>query len=306
MRIEQVRLREDANQARRIQSLLAFKEQFIARTVAAQVIGTSGSELSRTIFIDRGSNDGIKRDMAVITPDGIVGKVLLVYGSTAQVLEITDQTSGVGALLVKTRLKGTLKGTPSGDTTLEHIMADEKVEPGDEVVTSGGDQVYPKGLPIGRIEAVKLGRDSFLSLRVRPSVNLNRLEEVLVVIEVQLKAPDTADLGPIRAADILAEHLPSVPQKAEPKPELNSGGDAGGQPAIGAQQGAQAQGTSAPGIAGNGAPGAKPATSKVAPPAPSNPSSSKPTLSKPPLSKQKPDSTPGLAKPSAPPQGARQ
>ena len=218
MRIEQVRLVEDAHQARRIQSLLAFKEQFISKTVAAQVIGTSGSELSRTIYIDRGSNDGVKRDMAVITPDGIVGKVLNVYGSTSQVLEITDQSSGVGALLVKSRLKGTVKGTPSGETTLEHIMADEKVEVGEEVVTSGGDLIFPKGLPIGTVQSAKLGRDTFLSLRIRPHADLNRLEEVLVITEVQLKPPDTTDLGPIRAIDILSERLPSVPQKTEPQP----------------------------------------------------------------------------------------
>ena len=76
MRLEQVRLSEDADQAHRLQALLAFKEQFIAKTVAAQVIGSSGSDLSRSIYIDKGENDGIKRDMAVITADGIVGKVL--------------------------------------------------------------------------------------------------------------------------------------------------------------------------------------------------------------------------------------
>ena len=97
MRIEQVRLSEDAAQARRLQTLLAFKEQFISRTVAAQVIGSSGSDLSRIVYIDKGENAGIKRDMAVITADGIVGKVLLVYPSVSQVLLINDQSSGVGA-----------------------------------------------------------------------------------------------------------------------------------------------------------------------------------------------------------------
>src|SRR5271170_2816753 len=88
MRLEQVRLNEDATQAHRLQSLLAFKEQFISRTVAAQVIGSSGSDLSRTIYIDKGENVGIKKDMAVTTADGIVGKVLVVYPSVAQVLVI--------------------------------------------------------------------------------------------------------------------------------------------------------------------------------------------------------------------------
>jgi rod shape-determining protein MreC len=78
MRLEQVRLSEDAAQARRLQNLLAFKEQFVAKTVAAQVIGSSGSDFSRIIYIDKGENSGIRRDMAVITPDGVVGKVALV------------------------------------------------------------------------------------------------------------------------------------------------------------------------------------------------------------------------------------
>ena len=89
MRLEQVRLSEDAAQAHRLQTLLAFKEQFIAKTVAAQVIGSSGSDLSRSIYIDKGRNAGLKRDMAVITADGIVGKVLLVYPST--VTGVDDQ-----------------------------------------------------------------------------------------------------------------------------------------------------------------------------------------------------------------------
>src|SRR6202142_1979599 len=99
MRLEQVRLGEDAAQARRLQTLLSFKEQFISRTVAAQVIGSSGSDLSRIIYIDKGDNVGIKRDMAVMTADGIVGKVLLAYASVAQVLLINDESSGVGALI---------------------------------------------------------------------------------------------------------------------------------------------------------------------------------------------------------------
>src|SRR5437588_3735429 len=115
MRLQQVRLAEDAAQARRLQTLLAFKEQFISRTVAAQVIGSSGSDHSRIVYIDKGENAGIRRDMAVITADGIVGKVLLVYPSVAQVLLINDESSGVGALIEKTRLQGVLRGAANGE-----------------------------------------------------------------------------------------------------------------------------------------------------------------------------------------------
>ena len=103
MKLEQARLNEDANMARRIQTLLAFKEQYVENTVAAQVIGTSGSEQSRVLYIDKGSSDGIKPDMAVITPTGIVGKIVQVFPSSSQVLPINDQFSGVGAVLKDTR-----------------------------------------------------------------------------------------------------------------------------------------------------------------------------------------------------------
>ena len=168
MRLEQVRMEQDAAQARRIQALLQFKEQYISKTVAAQVIGSSGSETSHIIYIDRGSNQGIEPNMAVITPDGIVGKVLHVYPSTSQVLEITDQTSGVGATLVKSRLQGIVKGQPDGNPNLAYIMADETVEPGEDVITSGGDRIFPKGLPIGKVASVSPGKDLFLNVRVGP------------------------------------------------------------------------------------------------------------------------------------------
>lgn len=213
MRLEQVRLADDAAQARRLQTLLAFKEQFISRTVAAQVIGSSGSDQSRIVYIDKGEKAGIERDMAVITADGIVGKVLLVYPSVAQVLLINDQSSGVGALLEKTRLQGVLRGTANGEVVLERVMSDEQVAPGESVLTSGGDQIFPKGLPVGTVTRVGSGKDLFLNIKIRPAADLSKLEEVLVLVEKQ-ERQSTADEGVrMRASDILAQRLPSVPDK---------------------------------------------------------------------------------------------
>src|SRR5438270_1129883 len=157
MRLQQVRLAEDAAQAHRLQNLLAFKEQFISKTVAAQVIGSSGTDSSRLVYIDKGENAGIKRDMAVITSDGIVGKVLLVYPNVAQVLLIDDQSSGVGAILEKSRLQGVLRGTASGEVVLEKVMSDEQVPEGESLLTSGGDRIFPKGLPVGTVSQVSNG-----------------------------------------------------------------------------------------------------------------------------------------------------
>ena len=214
MRLEQVRLKEDAEQGKRLQYLLAFKEQYISKTVAAQVIGSSGSEHSKVVYIDKGSNDGLHTDMAVITPHGVVGKTIEVDNSVSQVLLINDQSSGIGAILTKRRLQGILKGAPGGVTMLNYIMADENIEPGEEIVTSGGDRIFPKGLPVGKVDSVTPARDMFLTIRVSPAANLSQVEEVLVITEVKERAPDV-DLsrGPIRAADILAERLPSVPPK---------------------------------------------------------------------------------------------
>lgn len=239
MRIEQVRLNEDAAQARRLQTLLAFKEQYISKTVAAQVIGSSGSDLSRVIYIDKGADAGLKRDMAVITADGIVGKVIQVYPSVSQVLLINDQTSGVGVILEKTRLQGVLRGTVNGEVVLERVMSDEQVPVGETVLTSGGDQIFPKGLAVGTVSRVSNGKDLFLNIKIKPAASLSKLEEVLVLVEKQERQATAEETTHQRAADILAARLPSVPDK----PATNAQGASG--------QGTTAQETSKA-VQGNG------------------------------------------------------
>jgi rod shape-determining protein MreC len=214
MRLEQVRLSEDAEQARRLQLLFAFKEKFISKTLAAQVIGSSGSEKSRSIYIDKGSHDGVEPDQAVITAQGIVGKVLSVYGSTSLVLLINDQSSGVGVILEKTRLQGVLRGSATGQVMVEKILNDETVQPGERVLTSGGDQIFPKGLDVGTVAKVSPGKDAFLEIRLQPAAHLSKLEEILVVTKVEDRAPTPSEVaGQVRAVDILTRRLPSVPDK---------------------------------------------------------------------------------------------
>lgn len=212
LRLQQVRLAEDAGQARRLQRLLGFKEQFIAKTLPAQVIGSSGSDMSRVVYLDKGAGDGIRQDMAVITADGIVGKILRVFPTSSQVLLINDPSSGVGAILEKSRLQGVIKGTPNGEVVLEKMMSDERVEAGDKLLTSGGDQIFPKGLPIGTVKSVSAGNDIFLKVRIRPAAQLDKLEEVLVIIQVVERQPTAQEVESMRAVDILASRLPSVPE----------------------------------------------------------------------------------------------
>ena len=206
----------------------SFKEQFVARTLAAQVIGTSGTDLARVIYVDRGQQDGILSGMAVITPDGIVGKVLRADKAVSQVLLITDPTSGAGVLLERQRLNGILRGSSGAYPEVLNVMGDEKIEVGDRIITTGGDRVYPKGLPVGTVLSVALDkeRDPFLAIKVKPAVNLSKLEEVLIVTELPERPPEAVDAasGPVRAADMLARRLPSAKKKEIVVP---AGGDSG-------------------------------------------------------------------------------
>jgi rod shape-determining protein MreC len=228
MQLEQVRLNEDAAQAYRLQSLLAFKGAVHLQTVAAQVIGSSGSDLSRSIYIDKGDNASLKPDMAVITAGGIVGKVWIVYPSTSLVLMINDQSSGVGAMTEKSRLQGVVRGTPNGELILDRVMSDESVAPGETLLSSGGDRIFPKGLPVGRVSKVNPGREMFLNIQVKPAADLSRVEEVLVVTEKQERQPVVENGATVRAADILAQRLPSVPEKPAVAGTIPSGSGANG------------------------------------------------------------------------------
>jgi len=142
----------------------------------------------------------------------------------------------VGAILEKSRLQGVLRGTPSGEVILEKVMSDEAVQPGEKVLTSGGDQIFPKGLPVGTVTRVFSGQDLFLNIRVKPIADLSRLEEVLVVTQEQEIEPALAEGAPhVRAADILAQRLPSIPDKPamDPTKPVSQGTVAGTRPAGG-------------------------------------------------------------------------
>jgi rod shape-determining protein MreC len=217
MRIEQAAIAEDALEGRRLQALLAFREKYVGSTVAAQVICASGSDQSRVLTIDKGSSDGLKPDMAVITPDGIVGKIRDVDPTTAHVLEIDDQSSGAGVILASTRIRAILRGTVAGHAQIGNLTADSRIKPGEQVLTSGGDQVYPRGLPVGTIQSIAPDPDHqpYTAIVVKPAANLDRVEEVLVITSTQSNLPpdaqqDLATAEAQHAADLSAERLPGI------------------------------------------------------------------------------------------------
>jgi rod shape-determining protein MreC len=225
LQMEQVRLRQDADQAQRLQVLLEFKEKFISKTIAAQVIATSGTEQSRLITIDKGSNDHIKVDMPVITPDGIVGKVKDVFPMSSQVLLINDHDSGAGVILEQSRLQGIVKGTSLGELQVTGIMSDEKVEAGEHVITSGGDRIYPKGYAVGTVISSTPDRDNdpFLAIKIKPAADLGRLEEVLVITKMTEETQTATGSATMRAADILSQRLPSIPKQDANAPKVPGG-----------------------------------------------------------------------------------
>jgi rod shape-determining protein MreC len=227
MRIEQAAIAEDALQGRRLQALLNFRERYVGSLVAAQVIGTSGSDQTHVLTIDKGWHDGLRPDMAVITPDGIVGKLRDVFPDTSLVLEINDQSSGAGVILESTRIRAILRGTVAGRVQIGNLTADSRIKPGETVITSGGDQVYPRGLPVGMVVNIAPDPDHqpYTAIAVRPAVDLDRVEEVLVITGTQADLTPGAqqDLSAAEAqhaADLSAERLPGIhddqPPAAQP------------------------------------------------------------------------------------------
>jgi len=192
LRLRNVELEGQSAESARLAALLGFHDAHAdVPMVAARVIGASADSSSHAIFINRGERDGIRRNMAVITPDGIVGKVFEVYRGTAQVLLLTDKESGVGALLAGSRTQGPVGGVGEPTMLMKYVSNDENVSVGQEILTSGQDQIYPKDLPVGTVTDVKAGTP-FKVIRVKPAARLDRLEEVLVLLTRQELTKSTA------------------------------------------------------------------------------------------------------------------
>jgi rod shape-determining protein MreC len=171
-----------AAEADRLAALLSFKRSHEkVPMVGGRVIAASAGTASRTIEIDRGERDGIRRNMAVITPDGAVGKVIEVYGDTAQVLLLTDKEGGAGAMLVDTRTQGPVGGTGDPTMLMKYVATEENVTVGEKIVTSGMDKIFPRDIPIGTVMEVKPG-NPFKLIRVQPAAKLDRLETVIVLL----------------------------------------------------------------------------------------------------------------------------
>lgn len=212
-------LESRAAEADRLAALLGFRQAHAdVPMLVAEVIGASADALSKTLYINRGSRDGVRRNMGVITADGVVGKIFEVFPHTAQVLLLTDRDSGVGALLASSRTHGVVKGTGDPTARMDYVVNDEKVPDNETVLTSGEDRIFPKDLPIGTVVEMKPG-NPFKVITVRPTARLDRLEEVIVLLsEQELNLKKEAEAAPPATAPASA----SKPAAGEPKPPAAS------------------------------------------------------------------------------------
>ena len=170
----------------RLRNLLDFEKTISQMVVAAEVIGRDPSAWFKTVIIDKGKADGLTRGLPVVMPQGITGQVVEVSNHYSKVMLIIDRNSAVDALVQRTRARGVIKGDSTERCRLDFVLRKNDVRVGDTVVSSGLDGVYPKGLRIGFVaEVIEHDADIFHEVIVTPYVDFEKLEEVLVVLEVK-------------------------------------------------------------------------------------------------------------------------
>lgn len=179
---KQVEFEELAKENTRLRELLQFKKGIPAKTIASRVIGRDPAPWRRTILIDKGLVHGIKKRMAVVSAQGLVGRIVEVAPLSARAILVLDPESRVSALFQESRDLGIAEGDGSSWLRVSHIDRDSTVKVGDQVLSSGLGGVYPKGIPIGRVEMIGSEKGSLeLFATVRPFVNFSKLEEILCI-----------------------------------------------------------------------------------------------------------------------------
>ncbi len=175
-------LKETEQENIRLKKLFHFEEKFNIQSVIARVIAKDVSTEFRSIRINRGENSGIKRNMAVVTDEGIVGRVLRTTPTTADVVTILDLLSAVDAIVERSRARGIVEGLTDDTCQLKYALRTDDIQPGDVLISSGLGGIFPKGVMVGTVS--KVNRKQFgisQEVEVHPSVDFSKLEEVLVV-----------------------------------------------------------------------------------------------------------------------------
>jgi rod shape-determining protein MreC len=181
----QVQLQEEralSTQTRSLQQLLELRQRTSLSTTAASVIAGGASPDFRTFTIDKGTGDGLRPDMAVIAPTGVVGRIIMPSARASKVQLLIDRNAAAGAIVERSRAQGVVLGTGGDKLKFEYVPGAADVQVGDRVVTSGIDGIYPKGFAIGQIESIHKGAGVFSAIVVKPVVEFSSLEDVLVVL----------------------------------------------------------------------------------------------------------------------------
>jgi rod shape-determining protein MreC len=176
------RLRETAQAAQRLESLLAFRAQTPYRVVAARVVGRDPARWFATIVVDRGSTDGVARNAPVVTGEGAAGRVIEVTPFSARVLLLSDPRSAVSVILQTSREIGVVEGMGEDDLQLKYVSRATAVPANEVVITSGQGGVFPPGIVVGRLITLRSSSAIFREGTVRPAADLSRIEEVLILL----------------------------------------------------------------------------------------------------------------------------
>ena len=171
-----------AEQTRTLQQLLEFRSSVSFATTGAAVIAGGASPDFRTMTIDKGTREGLKPDMAVIAPAGVVGRVIMPSPRASKVQLLIDRNAAAGALVERSRAQGVVEGSGADVLHMNYVSGVADVKVGDRVVTSGIDGIYPKGFVIGQIESIERGAGEFSAIVIRPAVDFASLEAVLIVL----------------------------------------------------------------------------------------------------------------------------
>jgi len=170
----------------RFRALLEFTEKTEARLIAAEIIGKDPTSWHKTITIDKGSDDGIEKGNAVVSPEGVVGQVTDVTSHYAKALLLIDQNSAVDALIQRSRARGVVHGESSGLCGLGYVLRKHEIQVGDTVISSGLDGIFLKGLRIGEVSGVtKSTSGMFQDVTVKPFVDFETLEEIFVMTRIE-------------------------------------------------------------------------------------------------------------------------
>jgi rod shape-determining protein MreC len=188
LQVNRYREADLANQ--RLRALLNFKKSIATPLLPAELVAFDPSGWFQTILIDKGRSDGVAQDMAVVSAEGLMGRVIGVSSHHAKVLLILDANSAVDSLIQRSRVRGVLVGLGGDLCLLKYVQRNEDVQVGDQVISSGMGGVFPKGLLLGTVQEVVRGSSGlFQRVEVEPAANFNRLEEVMVVIQPPPEEP---------------------------------------------------------------------------------------------------------------------